>query len=91
MKKQKQKNKIHLLVKFEGVAKCVQAFGLLRVGVSKGLRRGFEEVLVVTHLGYWHTVELVCGGRVWTKIIQTGTAESAINRKLMFHFHTTVM
>lgn len=54
----------HLLVEFEGVAKRVQAFRLLGVGVSKGLRGGFEEVLVVSHLGYWHTVELVCRGRV---------------------------
>lgn len=50
----------YLLVEFEGVAKCMQAFRLLGVGVSKGLRGGFEEVLVVTHLGYWHAVELVC-------------------------------
>lgn len=52
----------YLLVKFEGVAKCVQTFGLLRVCVSKGLRGSFEEVLVVAHLGYWHAVELVWTG-----------------------------
>lgn len=51
-----------LLVKFEGVAESVQAFRLLRVCISKGLRRSFEEVLVVAHLGYWHTMKLV-----WTR------------------------
>lgn len=51
-----------LLVKFEGVAKSVQTLRLLRVCVSKGLRRSFEEVLVVAHLGYWHAVELVWTG-----------------------------
>lgn len=51
-----------LLVKFEGVAKSVQTLRLLRVCVSKGLRGGFEEVLVVAHLGYWHAVELVWTG-----------------------------
>lgn len=50
----------YLLVKFEGVAKCVQTFWLLGVCISEGLRGSFEEVLVVTHLGYWHAVELVC-------------------------------
>lgn len=52
----------YLLVKFEGVAKCVQTFGLLGVGISKGLGGSFEEVLVVAHLGYWHTVELIWTG-----------------------------
>lgn len=68
----------HLLVEFEGVAECVQAFRLLGVGVSKGLRGGFEEVLVVTHLGYWHAVELVCRARVYKK-------KKSINRWLIFH------
>lgn len=40
----------------------MEAFGLLRVGVSKRLRSSFEEVLVVAHLGYWHAVELVWTG-----------------------------
>lgn len=74
----------HLLVEFEGVAECVQAFGLLGVGVSKGLRGGFEEVLVVTHLGYWHAVELVCRARVYKKM-KALRMESVINRWLIFH------
>lgn len=52
----------YLLVKFEGVAKCVQTFGLLGVCISKGLGGSFEEVLVVAHLGYWHAVELIWTG-----------------------------
>lgn len=37
----------------------MQAFGLFRVCVSEGLGKGFEEVLVVPHLGDGHTVQLV--------------------------------
>lgn len=40
----------------------MQTFRLFRVCVPERLWGGFEEVLVVAHLGYWHTVELV-----WTK------------------------
>lgn len=50
---------MYLLVQFEGVAKRVQAFRLLRVRVSERLRSSFEEVLIVAHLGNRHAVELV--------------------------------
>lgn len=54
-----QVSAMYLLVQFEGVAESVQAFWLLRICVSKRLRSSFEEVLIVSHLGNWHAVELV--------------------------------
>lgn len=38
----------------------MKALGLLRVGISEGLRGSFEEVLVVAHLSYGNAVELIC-------------------------------
>lgn len=55
---------MYLLVQFEGVAECVQSLWLLGVCISKRLRSSFEEVLVVSHLGNRHAVELV-----WTQDI----------------------
>lgn len=50
---------LYLLVQFEGVAECMQSLGLVRVCLSQGGRDKFQEVLIVTHLCYGHTVELI--------------------------------
>lgn len=74
----------YLLIKFEGVAKCVQTFRLFGVCVSERLRGGFEEVLVVAHLGYWHTVELV-----WTKERELHEHEWKVLHFLLSKRHVT--
>lgn len=49
----------YLLVQFEGVTKSVQTLRLIGVCLSQRGRAMLQEVLIVAHLSYRHTVKLI--------------------------------
>lgn len=63
----------------------MQPFGLFGVRVSKGLGSSFKEVLVVSHLGDWHAVELVCkGNRCFVKNGKNSNTSKLLLRLKLF-------
>ena len=49
----------YLLVLFEGVSECVQAFGLVGVDLPQRGRHQLKVLLIVPHLCHWDTVKVV--------------------------------